>query len=125
MNSNQTERDLLKSMFSHVPEEEMPPNFQSDMMQKIRKESIRITKRNKALQLLGLISCSIVTIGLAVAALIYLEIPFGMSEIPSIAIKITPVDFPPYYLHFGFLVLILLVGDHLFRRYYYNKTVRS
>ena len=113
---SQKEQDILKSMFSHVSEEMLPPTFQSETMQRIRKEAIRVEKRNKRLQLLALIAATIITICLAIAALIYLHIPQSMLEIPRIS-------FPLYYLYFGFLVLILLVVDHLFRQFYYKRTV--
>ena len=113
---NPIEQDILKSLFNQVPEEVLPPTFQSEMMQKIRKEAIRIAKRNKCIQLLALIAATIVTVCLAVASLIYLGIPQTIIEIPQFS-------FPPYYLYFGFLVLILLVADHLFRQFYYKRTV--
>ena len=115
---NPIEQDILKSLFNQVPEEVLPPTFQSEMMQKIRKEAIRIAKRNKCIQLLALIAATIVTICLAVASLIYLGITQIIIEIPQFS-------FPPYYLYFGFLVLILLVADHLFMQYYDKKTVRD
>ena len=111
---NPTKQDVLKSMFSHVPEEVLPPTFHAEMMQRIRKEALRISKRNKLLRLLALIAASAATIGLAAASLIYLGIPHIEIEIPQIS-------FPPYYLYFGAIVLILLVADHLFRQFYDKK----
>ena len=114
---NPTDHDLLKSMFSHLPEETLPSTFQSETMQRIRKEAIRVEKRHQFLRILALIAASTVTIGLAVAALIYLHIPQNMIEFPRIS-------FPSSYLYFGSLVLILLFADHLFRQYYDKKTIR-
>ena len=118
---NPTEQDILKSMFSHLPEEVLPSTFQQKMMQQIRQEAIRIAKRNKFLRLLALFAASMVTIGLAVASLIYLGIPQIMTEKPQITIEFPQFTFPPYYLYFGFLVLILLVADHFFRQFYDRK----
>lgn len=111
---NQTEEDILKALFSQLPEEELPPTFQSETMQRIRQEAVRIAKRNNRLQLLALISATMITIGLAVASLIYLGIP-------QIRIEIPQISFPSYYLYFGILVLILLVADLLFRQHYYKN----
>ena len=114
MTMNPTEQDILKAMFRQMPEEALPPTFQSEMMQRIRVEAIRMAKRNKLLRLLALIAASMVIIGLAVGALIYVGIPQTGIEIPHIS-------FPPYYLYFGFLVLVLLFADHLFRQLYYKR----
>ena len=111
---NPTEHDILKTIFSHLPEETLPSTFQAETMQRIRKEAIRVEKRDKFLRLLALIAASIATIGLAVAALIYLHIPQNMIEFPR-------VSFPSYYLYFGILVLILLFADHLFRKFYCHR----
>jgi len=118
MDTNQNEQDILKSIFRQMPEETLPPAFQAEMMQRIRKEAIRIAKRNQWLRFLALIAATMFTIGLAVAALIYLGIPQITAGFPRITI-------PPHYIYFGALVLILLFADHLFRQRYDKKTVRS
>ena len=111
---NQTEQDILKSIFSQLPEEVLPPSFQPEMMQRIRQEALRISKRNNRLRILALIAATGITIGLAVAALVYLGMPPIQTEFPQISI-------PPYYLSFGFLVLLLLIADHLLRQLYYKR----
>ena len=118
---NPTEQDILKSLFGQLPEEVLSPTFQSAMMQRIKKEAILIAKRNKLLRLLALMAASMVTVGLTVGALIYLGIPQILIEMPPITVEFPRVTFPPYYLYFGFLVLLLLFADHLFRRLYYRR----
>ena len=111
---NQNEQDILTTIFNRLPDEMLPSTFRSEMMQRIRKEAIRIAKRNQRLRFLALTVASMFTIGLAVAALVYLDIPQIIAEFPRVSI-------PPYYIYFGLLVLVLLFADHLFRHLYYKK----
>ena len=107
-------QDLLKSIFSRLPDERLPLNFQLEMMQQIRKEALRISKRNERLHLLALIAGVLFTIGLAVAALLYVGIPSITTEFPHVSI-------PPSYIYFGLLVLVLLFTDLLLRQHYYKR----
>ena len=107
-------QDILKSIFSRLPDERLPLNFQAEMMQQIRQEAARITKRNERLHLLALIAGTLFTIGLAVVALLYVGIPQLTTEFPR-------MEIPPSYIYFGLIVLVLLFSDHLLRQRYYNK----
>ena len=111
---NQNEQDIFQSIFDRLPVEPLPPGFQSEMMQRIRKEAVRIAKRNQRLRVLALIAATMCMIGLAVAALVYVGISPIMIEFPDISI-------PPYYIYFGILVLVLLFTDQLLRQLYYKK----
>jgi uncharacterized membrane protein len=84
------------------------------MMQRIRKEAVRIAKRDERLRVLALIAATLFMIGLAVAALVYVGIPSVMIEFPGISI-------PPTYIYFGLIVLFLLFSDHLLRQRYYKR----
>ena len=110
---NQNEQDILKPIFSRMSEETLPPTFQPKMMERINKEALHMAKRNQQLQILSLIAASMMMIGLAVAAFVYLDLPQFYTRIPRISI-------PPSYVAFGCLVFVLLVADHLFR-YLYEK----
>lgn len=115
---NQDEQDILKSIFSRLPDDTLPPGFQSEMMQQIKKEATRIAKRNQWLSALALIVATMITIGLAVAALVYMGIPPITTELPSLTI-------PSYYIYFGLLVLLLLFTDSILRQIYYKKHSRT
>ena len=114
---NPNEQDLLKSIFSRLPDERLPLNFHPEMMQQIRKEAARIAKRNERLYILALIAGVLFTVGLAVAALLYVGIPTITIEFPRVSI-------PPSYIYFGLLVLVLLCMDLLLRQRYYKKCSR-
>ena len=122
---NQTEQDILKLMFEQMPEEVLPPTFQSEMMLRIRAEAVRIVKRNNRLRILALIAASITIIGLSVAALIYLGVSpttvLANMDFPSIKLDFPAIPFLSYYLYFGLLVLILLLADLWLRQAYYKR----
>jgi hypothetical protein len=118
MNTNGTKQDLLATLFSRMPEDALPENFQAEMMQRIRNEAVRIRKREQLLHILALAAASSVIIGLTVAALIYIGIPQFNFDFQHITI-------PPFYLYIGVLSLILLLGDYLFRQAYYKKHPES
>jgi len=111
---NQNEQDILKSIFIRLPDEPLPPTFQSEMMLRIKKEAVRIAKRNQRLRVLALIAATTFTIGLAVASLVYMGLP-------EIMIEFSVVMIPPYYIYFGLLVLVLLFTDHWLQQRYYKR----
>jgi len=112
-------------MFEQMPEEVLPPTFQSEMMLRIRAEAVRIVKRNNRLRILALIAASITIIGLSVAALIYLGVSpttvLANMDFPSIKLDFPAIPFLSYYLYFGLLVLILLLADLWLRQAYYKR----
>jgi polyferredoxin len=115
MNTTQPgERDILKTVFDRMPEEALPQTFIPDMMQQIRKEAVRIRKRDERLRIVALVAASLAIVGLAAAALLYTGIPQMKIEFPRITI-------PPSYIFIGILALVLLLADSLFRQNYYKK----
>ena len=107
-------QDILMSIFSRMPDEPLPSSFQSDMMQQIRKEAVRIAKRNERLRVLALVAATMFTIGITVACFVYVGIPPIATEFPNVSI-------PPSYIYFGLLVLVLLFTDLLLRQRYYKR----
>lgn len=112
--NRKNENDFLKDMFRKLPEEKLPQDFRMQMMQKITAEAARIRKRNERLGLLSIIAASLVIVGLAVAALLYLKLP-------EIEISLTSLASVPFYFYIGALVLLLLTGDYIMRRQYRKK----
>jgi hypothetical protein len=115
VDTNQTEgQDILKTMFGQLPEEALSPAFLPAMMQRIQAESVRMRKRNERLRIVGLAAASAAIAGLAVAILVYIDMP-------QIRIDFSSISFPPVYLYIGALTLILLLADSLFRQRYFRK----
>lgn len=108
------EKDILKDLFGKLPQEQLPADFRSQMMQKILAESVRIKKRNERLSWLAVVIASLFIVGLMVLAFLYLEIPRIHITLPS------PENIP-FYLYIGFLSLLLLAGDYLMRKKYKEK----
>ena len=111
---NQNEQDILKSIFSRLPDEQLPHDFQSEIMHIVRKVTVGINRRNELLRGLALIAGTLFMIGITVAA-------FTFMGIPQIIIDFPPVSIPPSYIYFGLLVLVLLFSDQILRQIYYKK----
>lgn len=117
--NNKTDNNALNDLFRKLPEEELPPLFRENMMQKIMREAVRIKKRNERLALLAVIAASLVMVTLAVLAFIYMELPVlkfsfsisHLSTLPSV----------PFYVYIGILSLLLLFGDYKIRKVYKGK----
>jgi polyferredoxin len=115
MDTNRTEQqDILKTMFNHLPEETLSQAFLPEMMQRIRKESVRIRKRDERLRIAALVAASLTIVGLTAATFIYMGVP-------KIEIDFSMITIPPLYLFIGAFSLILLLADSLFRQRYYKK----
>ncbi|MDR3261004.1 MAG: hypothetical protein LBT78_04130 [Tannerella sp.] len=122
MNTNRTEyeqRDILKTMFARLPDETLSPAFLAETMQRIRKEAVRIRKRDEWLCIAALVAASSAIVGLAVATFIYMDVP--QIEIDFPRIDFSRISISPFYLLIGGLSLVLLLADSLFRQMYYKK----
>ncbi len=106
--------DQLRNLFRKLPEESLPVDFRTKMMQQIMVEAQRVKKRNERLALMAIILASIAILGLCVGVLIYIGIPKISLSIPSV----TSMSF---YLYIGVLALLLLWGDYAMRKRYKEK----
>lgn len=106
--------DILKDVFSRMPEEELPGSFRANMMQQIMAEAQRIRKRNERWGWIAVISASLLMIGMAIGSFLYMGIP-------KISITIPRLSSLPFYFYIGMLTLILLAADYKFRQAYKKK----
>jgi len=113
MNTGKGE-NRLKDLFKQLPEDALPVDFRTTLMQRIVKENIRIKKRSDRWTLFSIIVASLCMIGLAVLCFLYLEIPLLSWSWPSTTLS-------PFYLYIGALALLLLGGDYLMRKRYREK----
>lgn len=114
MNPNDTQTDLLKKLFSRMPEAELPDSFRQNVMEQIRKEAVRIQKRKERTGLATIIAASLGIIGIAVFVLIYI----GM---PKIEISIPSLPNLPFCLYIGAISLLLLGADYKLRQFFRKK----
>ena len=119
MRENKHENDdILKGLFSRLPKEELSAGFRETIMRQVMAEAVRRKKRNERFGLLMAILASTAIIALLVVSFIYLKIPAFDRDLLRIDWQVPDVLSMPFYLYIGFLCLILLGGDYLFRRVY-------
>src|SRR5699024_10975773 len=106
--------DILKDLFSRMPEEELPASFRTNVMKQIMAEAERRRKQGERWGWIAVIAASLLMIGIAIASFLYMGIP-------KISIQIPDMSAFPFYAYIGMLALILLGADYKFRQIYKRK----
>ena len=106
--------DILKDLFSRMPEEELPASFRANMMRQIMVEAERRRKLGERWGWIAVIAASLLMIGLAAASFLYMGLPKISVQIPDMSIL-------PFYAHIGILALILLGADYKFRQIFKRR----
>ena len=101
--------DILKDLFSRMPEEELPASFRANAMRQIMAEAERIRKRNERW---GWIA--VLMVGIAIASFLYMNIS-------PISVQIPNMSTLPFYAYIGILALILLGADYKFRQLFKRR----
>ena len=104
--------DILKDLFSRMPEEELPASFRTNVMKQIMAEAER--KRKLGERWIAVIAASLLMIGIAIASFLYMGIP-------KISVQIPDMSAFPFYAYIGMLALILLGADYKFRQIYKRR----
>ena len=60
--------DILKDLFSRMPEEELPASFRANAIRQIMAEAERIRKRNERWGWIAVIAASLLMVGIAIAS---------------------------------------------------------
>ena len=106
--------DILKDLFSRMPEEELPASFRTNVMKQIMAEAERIRKRNERWGWIAVIAASLLMVGIAIASFLYMNIP-------PISVQIPNMSTLPFYAYIGMLALILLGADYKFRQLFKRR----
>lgn len=106
--------DILKDLFSRMPEEELPASFRANVMRQIMAEAERIHKRNERWGWVAVVAASLLMIGIAIASFLYMGIP-------KISVSIPDMSALPFYVYIGMLTLILLGADYKFRQIFKRR----
>jgi len=106
--------DWLKPLFNRLPQTSPSPAFRRQMMLRIERETKRRHLRNACTAWLSIIGCTLIVLGLGVAALLYVGLP-------RITWTLPPLPSLPFYLYIGALTLLLLAFDHLLRQTYKKR----
>ncbi|OAV66286.1 hypothetical protein Barb6XT_02014 [Bacteroidales bacterium Barb6XT] len=108
-----TDKDVLADLFRQLPEESLPDDFRTRMMQRIRLESARAKRRSERLSLAALVAASLIMIATGVAVFFHKGFP-ALS--PTFTLSIPPLTSLPFYLYIAGLTFFLLWGDYLLRK---------
>lgn len=114
MKPDHTQIDLLKDLFSHMAEEELPVSFRTNVMQQIRKEAVRMQNRRKRLEWVALIGAVSILVAFAGLVLVY-------AEVPKIEISMPRFSDMSFYIYIGALTLVLLGADYKLRQLFKKK----
>ena len=106
--------DILKDLFSRMPEEELPASFRANAMRQIMAEAERIRKRNERWGWIAVIAASLLMVGIAIASFLYMKIS-------PISVQIPNMSTLPFYAYIGILALILLGADYKFRQLFKRR----
>lgn len=106
--------DILKDLFSRMPEEELPASFRANVMKQIMAEAERRRKLNERWGWMAVIAASLLMIGITVASFLYMGLP-------KISVQIPDMSMLPFYAYIGILALILLGVDYKFRQIFERK----
>ena len=106
--------DILKDLFSRMPEEELPASFRANAMRQIMAEAERIRKRNERWGWIAVIAASLLMVGIAIASFLYMNISPKSVQIPNMSTL-------PFYAYIGILALILLGADYKFRQLFKRR----
>ena len=104
--------DILKDLFSRMPEEELPASFRANAMRQIMAEAERIRKRNERWGWIAVIAASLLMVGIAIASFLYIS---------PISVQIPNMSTLPFYAYIGILALILLGADYKFRQLFKRR----
>ena len=106
--------DILKDLFSRMPEEELPASFRANAIRQIMAEAERIRKRNERWGWIAVIAASLLMVGIAIASFLYMNIS-------PISVQIPNMSTLPFYAYIGMLALILLGADYKFRQLFKRR----
>ena len=106
--------DILKDLFSRMPEEELPASFRANAIRQIMAEAERIRKRNERWGWIAVIAASLLMVGIALASFLNMIIIPISEQIPNMSTL-------PFYAYIGMLALILLGADYKFRQLFKRR----
>ena len=112
------ESDWLDHLFQQLPEEELPVTFRSNVMDRVMKAETRRQRRVFWMEIIALTLAVLFLIALSIVTLLYVD--FQLPKWPEVSLNGLV-----FYSYIGFLSLLLLGADHLFRRYYQSKNPSS
>lgn len=126
-------KDPLDILFSRLPEEPLPKQFRSNLMEQIQAQAVRIQKRKELYGLIAIITASISMIILAVIILYKFFTPASIDNNffnISFHLDLPKVTFPilsdySFAAYIGILSLVLLAFDYYLRKLFKKHKQKS
>lgn len=109
----QMEKDRFKELFAELPDEQLPAGFQEAMMERVRKEALRVERRRERWRFLGLFSLIACLLVLICGLFSYLDISVYW---PQMRFSLSEYDSFFFYLYIGALAFLLWMVDAFFRK---------
>lgn len=122
------EKDIIRELFSGMPDERLSLNFNENVMRRIHKEALRRERRNRCWEILGYASATLLMAAVCMFVLYRTGMTFEILEIKPGAWSFSCPDFSMFKsrsfifsLYVGILALFLLIVDSLIRRHIEKK----
>ena len=106
--------DILKDLFSRMPDEELPASFRANTLWQNKNETERIRIRIERWGWIAVSAASLLMVGIAIASFLYMNIP-------PISVQIPNMSTLPFYAYIGILAIILLGADYKFRQLFKRR----
>jgi hypothetical protein len=121
------DKDIMRKLFAQLPDEQLPPAFNSSIMKEIRLNAAGKERISKMKNILGYVFCGAIMITVCVFALRYTVFPVEFPDWQSCLQLFEKPDFEAlkspsflFSLYIGMLALLLLVAETLLRRRYHK-----
>jgi hypothetical protein len=125
MKMESIEKDRLRELFSGMPDEPLPLNFNEKVMSGVRREALRREKRRKQQEVFGYVAGTVAMAGICVLMFHFMGIPL---ELPELKLPCVRPFFQPDFSMFrsqsfilsvftGMSALFLLIIDSIIRHH--------
>ncbi|MGL4852736.1 MAG: hypothetical protein ACRC3Z_08860 [Phocaeicola sp.] len=113
--------DVIKELFSKLPDDKLQPSFRMNVMLEVTKEARRMRRRNERWAMIATISTALLLIGIAVVAIWYADDSLLLT-LQQTFISLKRVgdnsEIFGFYSFIAFLAICLLFMDYKVRRFY-------
>lgn len=116
-NNNLKYKDPIRNLFENLPEETVSENFSDNLMLEIEQVVVREKRKSRLFSILFPTLGGLLILLVPVFVVVYFDI-----DIRGLLLSWFPkIEFSPFVIMIGLLVLFLLILDTLLRKYIENK----
>ena len=110
-----TDKDLLKDIFREIKPENISNDFMKNLMARVEKEAIKQQRKYLIYNCLSVSAGIIGIVGIPALVLFFFQIDISFNL--NISNIFRGVIIEPSYIIFSLIILFLLIGDTLLRKY--------